>query len=115
LGGTPPELNNWIFPYETEESYNPRSSYTSDDYFGFLDDEEGVWAYQNPPPGQSAERVDIGIGRFPVQTPAEARAVIEKIKVYESPANRGPWRTRYTFVADDGHNGLAGNRENIPD
>ena len=65
-------MNNWIFPYETEESYDPIHSYTSDDYFGLLDDHEGIWEYRRPA-NELGERVDIGIGRFTVQSSAEAR------------------------------------------
>lgn len=111
LSGTRAELNNWIFPYETEESFHPVQSYTSDDYFGLLDDHEGVWPYVP----NAGERVDIGIGRFTVQTPAEARTVVEKIKRYEMSDALGAWRMRYAFVADDGYNGLAGLRESTPD
>ncbi len=92
---------NWIFPYETEETLYRIRSYTSDDYFGLLDDNEGLWPF----PGDaavSAERVDIGIGRLTVLTQEEARTVVDKIMHYESPATQGDWRTRYTFVADDG-------------
>ena len=39
-------LNNLIFPYETEESLRSDASFTSDDYFGLLDDNEGLWGIQ---------------------------------------------------------------------
>ncbi len=112
LGADQPELNNWILPYETEDSFVPDKTFTSDDYFGLLDDDEGLWPYQSfsvaAPPGELVERVDIGIGRITVQTEEEARAVLDKIKHYESPETNGPWRTRYTFIADDGPTGLSG-------
>ncbi len=103
-------FENWVLPYETEESFNAEFSYTSDDYFGLLDDAEGVWNY----PGSTAtstERVDLGIGRFTVQTLDEAQVVVDKIRRYENPETFGPWRTRYTFVADDGYNGRDGSPE----
>lgn len=109
-----PVLQNWIPPYETEESFDPGESYTSDDYFGLLDDDEGVWAW----PGldrASNERVDIGIGRFPVQTLEEAVAMVDKIERYESPETYGGWRSRYLFVADDGYNGIRATQEMWPD
>src|SRR5690606_16579514 len=99
------ELVNWIPPYETEDSFDAEASYTSDDYFGLLDDNEGIWAW----PGRAvsgSERVDIGIGRFPVQTPEEAAAVVAKIKHYESADTYGAWRERYLLVADDHYNGV---------
>jgi peptidase C25-like protein len=103
-------LKNWVFPYETEETLDTDASFTSDDYFGFLDPNEGIWRYTSYI-GTSEERVDIGIGRFPVQTLAEARSVVDKIRRYESPETFGSWRTGYTFVADDGPTGLSGQQD----
>ena len=90
------DQNNWVPVYETENSFDRIDSYTSDDYFGLLDPDEGVWALND-----RTERVDIGIGRLPVRSAAEALTMVEKIRWYENPATRGAWRTRYTFVADD--------------
>ncbi len=108
-------LENWIPPYETENSFLPLESYASDDYFGLLDADEGVWSW---PPGSrtvSRERMDIGIGRLPVQTPEEAAVMVAKIKHYEDAATYGAWRNRYLFVADDGYNGTGAVQENAPD
>lgn len=116
LGGEAPVLTNWIPPFETEESFDPERSYTSDDYLGLLDEDEGLWPYTRTTHGNSLdEQVDIGIGRLPVQTVRDAEAMIEKIKHYEDPATYGPWRQRYLFIADDGFNGLAAELENTPD
>ncbi len=109
-----PTLESWIPPFETEESFDPDASYTSDDYFGLLDDSEGVWSWPGTS-GVSGEKMDIGIGRFPVQTPEEAAVMVEKIKRYENPETYGPWRNRYLFVADDGYNGIRGDKEVWPD
>ncbi len=105
--GITPEgrVNNWVPVYETDESFNPLRSYTSDDYFAFLDSNEGVWAWSE---AASVDRVDIGIGRIPARTAEEAAAVVRKIRHYESPASLGDWRTRVTLVADDNHPGREG-------
>ena len=87
---------NYVLPYESENMFSRTDSYTSDDYFGLLDDEEGVWAR-----GTTSERVDIGIGRVPARTVQDAAAVVSKIQRYEDPATHGEWRTRFTFVGDD--------------
>ncbi len=100
---------NLVLPYETEETFNPDASYSSDDYFGLLDDNEGLWTYRGYSVS-SSERVDIGVGRFPVQTLEEASAVVAKIRHYEDPATAGAWRTRYTFVADDAFTGANGSQ-----
>ena len=107
-----PEFPNWILPYETEETWNPETSYTTDDYFGLLDDNEGLWPYTRLTFTGSKdslnERVDLGIGRFTVRDEDEARIVLDKIDHYESVDTYAPWRTRYLFLADDGPTGLAG-------
>ncbi|GMQ81468.1 MAG: type IX secretion system sortase PorU [Rhodothermia bacterium] len=107
LSGVENPENNWIFPFESAESLNTDASYTSDDYFGLLDDDEGVWAYSTFS-AVSSERVDIGIGRLPAQNRAEADLLVDKIIQYESPESLGAWRSRYVAVADDGPTGLAG-------
>jgi hypothetical protein len=87
---------NLVMTYQSVESLNRINSFASDDYFGLLDDGEGDW-----PSTSSAQRLDIGIGRWPVQTAAEARAIMDKTRRYEQPSSLGGWRTRFTFLADD--------------
>ena len=90
---------NFVPTYQTENSLDGDRSYTSDDYFALLDPDEGdAWDISY---GDQSERVDIGIGRFTVQTAAGAAAAVAKVKRYENPATQGDWRTRVTFVADD--------------
>ncbi|MCH8523343.1 MAG: type IX secretion system sortase PorU [Balneolales bacterium] len=95
---------NHVFTYQSAESLSRTASYGSDDFFVLLDSNEGVWA---PTPQGSAtfERIDMGVGRFPVQTPAEARNLVEKIKLYENPDTFGDWRTIFTFTSDNNENG----------
>lgn len=87
---------NFVLPYESEDMFSRTASYTSDDYFGLLDDDEGVWARYD-----TSERVDVGIGRIPARTAQDAVSVVSKIMRYEDPATLGPWRSRFTFVGDD--------------
>ena len=109
---------NHIPPFETEESWDPELSYTTDDYFGLLDDNEGLWPYARGTfQGANAhlnERLDVGIGRFTVHTEEEAQLMIDKIVHYESPNTYGRWRNRYLFLADDGPTGISG-RQNDKD
>ena len=119
LGADVGSNQNWIPPYATIDSFTPDRTYTSDDYFGLLDASEGEWIYEgfgfpnpttNPPNDADVDRLDLGIGRFTVQTEEEAEAVLEKVKRYEDPATYGSWRTRYTFIADDELTGLSGTK-----
>lgn len=108
--GQPPVLKNWVPSYQTDDTYDPIRSYTSDDYFALLDDAEGEWPYAGEtvaaPSGSVVERVDLGIGRLPVQTAQDANVVVQKIIDYEKPSTYGAWRSQYTFLADDGLTGL---------
>ena len=89
---------NWVPTYQTVESLNRESSFTSDDYFGLLGDDEGEWEWRGSG-AISDERVDLGVGRIPVGSLAEAEAYVDKLLRYDD--DRGPWRTRMTVVADD--------------
>lgn len=112
LGTPEPEIPNLIPPFETEESWFPEESFTSDDYFGLLDDNEGLWPFTRQTFIGSNEhlneRVDIGIGRFTVYTEDQAQTVLDKMRHYGSSDSYGPWRQRYLFIADDGPTGTAG-------
>ena len=46
--------------------------------------------------------VDIGIGRLPVKSLAEANSMVNKVELYYSVDALGDWRNSVTFVADDG-------------
>ena len=46
--------------------------------------------------------MDIGIGRFPVQTISEANNMVDKVKNYNGKKALGDWRNKVTFIADDG-------------
>lgn len=82
---------NFILTYQSVNSLRAVSSYVSDDYFGLLDDNESI----------ETGLLDLGIGRFPVSTPGQAKAVIKKIKNYISSASSGSWRNNICFIADD--------------
>jgi len=100
---------NFIPTYQSDNSVSKTSSYVSDDFYGLLDDGEGVW---------TSDAVDIGIGRFTIDTKQDAQVAIDKLLNYtktgiastentrgdESPF--GNWRNVICFVADDGDGGL---------
>jgi hypothetical protein len=87
--------NNLIPPYESASSLDPLATYTSDDYFGFLDDDEDI------NDGNKLNLLDIGIGRIPAQTAAQARDYVDKVISYKDPGSLGRWRNELTFIADD--------------
>ncbi len=98
-------MPNLVFTFQSNQSLHRVNSFGSDDYFGMLDPDEGEWGRYDD------DRVDIGIGRIPVTTPQEARMVVDKLKRYEEPENRGPWRNLFTFTADDGISGNSNDRD----
>ena len=87
--------SNFVSAYESAVSLDPLSTYTSDDYFGLLDDTEDINS------ASIVNLLDIGIGRIPAQTPAQAKAMVDKIIIYNDPKCLGPWRNEQTFIADD--------------
>ncbi len=93
---------NFVPTYQSYNSLHPVETYSSDDYFGFLDEEEGLWP-EDVSPGDHI--LDIGIGRLPVKTKGEAAAVVDKIIHYQTnPNTYGSWRNEVVFVADDEDN-----------
>jgi len=90
---------NFVPCWESVESLNIVWSVASDDYFGYLDDGEGI-------PGSGSDKVDIGIGRFVVANEEEAEMAVNKSIHYGTKTEEvmGSWRTILTFVADDGDN-----------
>src|SRR5687768_14585760 len=88
--------NTNIVPvYESVSSLDPLSGYTSDDFFGFLDDHEDINS------GVVVNLLDIGIGRIPAISATEVKNFVEKVEAYHAPQAFGPWRTHLNFVADD--------------
>ncbi len=115
---------NYVPTYESRESLAKfmdgtlgQSSYSSDDYYGLLDDNEGEWEELSP----GTELLDIGIGRLPVRTPRgspanadQARQVVSKIISYDAAPAYGKWRNRITLVSDDGNQDLFVGRGSEP-
>lgn len=95
---------NFIATYQSDDSNNPTITYSSDDFYGLLDDNEGGNITQ------ASQKLDVGIGRLPVETETEAWDVVNKIKNYKNlklcagcaqVAGNNTWRNTITFIADD--------------
>lgn len=93
---TDPNNANFIPTYQSENSFGPTQSYVTDDFYGLLD----------PGEGGSSGLIDIGIGRFPVNNPEEARTVTDKTISYYDTISFGPWRNRLCFIGDDEDNNI---------
>lgn len=86
--------DDYLLCYEVDNSYSLTSSYVVEDYFGFLDDGEGV--------NMKRDKVDVGVGRFPVRTATQAREVVDKIEAYVSNVHAGAWKNSILMLGDDG-------------
>ena len=86
--------SDYLLCYESKNSVDAIESYVLEDYMGFLDDGEGS--------NHTRDKVDIGVGRFPVQNVLEANAVVDKTISYMRNENAGAWQNVVTLLADDG-------------
>jgi len=87
----PPGNTNYVPTYQTKNSSVIISSFTSDDFYGLLEDGEG----------EDSGTEDLGIGRIPISDTASAGIVISKIEWYLSPLNQGNWKNIVCITADD--------------
>lgn len=88
--------DDYLLCYEAENSVSTTASYVAEDYFGLLDDGEGG--------NLKRDKVDVGVGRFPVTTASQAREVVDKLIAYMTNANAGAWKNLILMLGDDGDN-----------
>lgn len=90
-------VNNYRFipTHQSDQSLDPISSYTSDDFFGMLNDTVDINR------GNALQAMDIAVGRIPARNVTEANAMVDKIIRYHDPSRFGEWRNRLLFIADD--------------
>lgn len=103
------DANNYINCYESYDSYEQIYSYTSDDFFGLLDDGDG---------GDigDLQYLDIGVGRLTADDETSAQNMVNKVKNYRNltaacatcvTANtNNSWRNVLSFVADYPYQGV---------
>ena len=86
-----------LLTYQSKNSLNEIKAYATDDYFAYLDDNEGAIDTQG--------RMDIGVGRLPVESLDEARTTVDKLIQYIRNEQTGKWKNQLVYLADDGENG----------
>ena len=86
-----------LLTYQAKNSINEVSAYATEDYFAFLDDDEGE--------SDGLGRLDIGVGRLPVNNTTEAREVVDKLIRYIRNERTGKWKNQILFLTDDGEGG----------
>lgn len=87
----PPGNTAFIPTWQSVNSHTGVLSFTSDDFYGLLDEGEG----------EAEGLLDIGIGRLPAADTASAGVMLRKIASYLSSAAMGSWRNVLCLVADD--------------
>ena len=85
---------NMVPAYENNFSLDPLATYTSDDFYGFLDDNEDINS-------TATNDLDIGIGRVPANNIDEAKDFVDKEVAYMDSRSLGSWRNNMLFIADD--------------
>ena len=86
---------NYVPAWENNISLDPLATYASDDFFGFLDNNEDINSTL------LINYLDVGIGRVPAGNIEEAKNFVDKLIAYHAPVAFGPWRNNLTFIADD--------------
>lgn len=86
-----------LLTYQSPRSENETYSYTSDDFFSFLEDDATS--------RNSTNLMSISVGRFPVKSVEEANIAVEKLYNYVNKPNYGNWRNQAIVIADDGNSG----------
>ena len=90
---------NYVPSYPSRNSLHPLKTYSSDDYFGFLEIEEGDWVEDT----FGDHTLDIGVGRLPITTVQQAKDIVNKLIRYDTHSSTfGNWRNTLLFIADDG-------------
>ncbi len=98
---------NQIPIYQSYSSFSLYSSFSTDDFYGFMDEDEGN--------NLRSKGLDLGIGRIPVNTEEEAKGVVDKILAYSDPQKSlGAWRKKVLFVSDDVDHGWEAVLTSIP-
>lgn len=83
---------------KTSKQAGADREYSSDDFFGLLDDTAGGFGTM------LKGEMNVGIGRFPVKNRQDAEIALDKRLHYTSnaPETKGSWQNIVCFVTDDG-------------
>lgn len=90
--------DDYLLVYESENSFSETSCYAGDSWMGILAEGAGSDARR--------ELQDVGVGRFPVTTVAEAKIMVDKTINYSKNQNGGAWQNTIMFMGDDGNDNI---------
>ena len=98
-----PNNTNFIPIYQSYNSSNNIYSYSSDDYYGFLEESEGIWIESS----LGDHTLDVGVGRIPSKNLNDSKGYVDKLIRYSSQDQLiGQWKKNIYLVADDGDNNV---------
>ena len=89
------DADDYLLCFESDNSFSELYCYVDDGFFCLLDEGEGG----NP---QASDKLDMAVGRFPVTTEAEAKAMVDKTIAYATNNDAGAWQNTLVFMGDDG-------------
>ncbi|MBX2907040.1 MAG: type IX secretion system sortase PorU [Taibaiella sp.] len=90
-----PNNCNYVPVFESQESASALSGFSTDDFYGFLDDNENLETVA------LYNTLDIGVGRLPARNIVDATVMVDKIVGYKSAPTLGAWRLNATMIADN--------------
>ena len=94
---------NLVPTFQSSNSLSPLLTYTSDDFYALLNNNDDINLLNDAP-------LSIAVGRLPVGNLQEANTLVDKIIRYHSPQNSNnttgvnsdnSWRNQLVFIADD--------------
>ena len=94
------EKNCFVPTYQSMESFRPLLSYSSDDYFGLLNPDEGDWLEGEK---TNKKTLQVAIGRIPAKNPSEANFFVNKLIAFIESKKTNRFKPEVlAWVADDG-------------
>jgi len=92
------EHPNDLLTYQSDNSNVSDQSFTSDDFYGFMDDSSGT--------NITNDKLRIGVGRITCADVDEARSDVDKIVEYYANPDYGVWRNNALVMSDAQDEGL---------
>lgn len=81
-----------LLTYQSDNSNYEDFSFTSDDFFGFLEDNSGS--------NVAADKLSIGVGRITCSDEEEAKSDVDKLVEYYATPDYGVWRNNTLVITD---------------
>ncbi|MDO4738125.1 MAG: type IX secretion system sortase PorU [Bacteroidales bacterium] len=97
-GLTSKSQDDYLLAYESDNSWSHTDSYVMEEYFTLLADGKGISPLKEKP--------DCGVGRIPVTTASEAKAVVDKLISYMYNIHAGAWKNTICLMGDDGNENI---------